>query len=114
MHLLGFVVDSLKGANSSPEWRAWWDSFDNRHLVDFFEASLLLVEPMPAKWRENCALMPGGGWVFADGAGDYVLAIPDDNGFCFSPGEPTEFWKVIGFELKPLTVAVEGTESGAC
>lgn len=113
-HLLGFVVQSLKDANTSTEWRAWWDTFDNREVIDFWEAYLYLADPMPAQWHDDCALLVGGGWVFADGAGDYVLAIPDDNGVCFRPGEPTEFWKELGFELKPLSVAVEGSESAAC
>jgi len=112
--LIGFVVDDLGGANSSADWRAWWSSFDNRDVLEFWQAYIFLAEPMPDSWHDDGALLVGGGWVFADGAGDYVLTIPDDNGFCFRLGEPTEFWKEIGFELKPLSVAVEGSESAAC
>ena len=104
--LLGFKVDSLERANTSPEWRAWWDTFINRDLLDFWEAYLFLADPMPPEWRDDCALLVGGGWVFGDGTGDFVLAIPDDNGFCFRPGEPTEFWRGIGFQLAKMDVAV--------
>lgn len=103
--LLGFVVQSLKDANTSAEWRAWWDTFDNREVIDFWEASLYLADPMPTQWNDDCAALIGG-WVFADGAGDYLLAIPDDNGHCFRPGEPTEFWRGLGFELTQLGVSV--------
>ena len=104
--LLGFVVDVLEQANSTPDWRAWWESFDNRHLWDFWQGHIFLAEPMPADWNNDGALLVGGGSVFTDKAGDYLLALPDENGYCFRPGEPTEFWKEIGFELTLMDVSV--------
>jgi len=113
-HLLGFVVDDLERANSSSDWRAWWSSFDNRDVLEFWQAYIFLAEQMPDNWHDDCALLVVNAPIFSDNTGDYLLVIPDHNGFCYRPGEPTEFWKEIGFELRPLSVAVEGTESAAC
>jgi hypothetical protein len=104
--LLGFSVDALEQANTAPDWRAWWESFDNRHIWDFWQAYIFLVESMPSDWHDDGALLVGGGDVLTDRAGDYLLALPDYNGYCFSPNEPTEFWKEIGFELAQLDLAV--------
>lgn len=104
--LLGFMVDSLEHANTSPEWRAWWDTFDNREILDFWQAYLFLSDPMPADWHDDGALLVGGGWVFRNEA-EFILAIPDENGYCFRPGEPTEFWRGLGFELSRLDVTLQ-------
>jgi len=102
--LVGFAVQSLEHANSSTEWRAWWDSFDNRILEEFFEALLFFTETIPTDWHHDCALLVGG-WVYSDGAGDFALGIPDENGYCFKPSEPTQFWTDIGFEVARCTVS---------
>jgi hypothetical protein len=105
-NLLGFAVDVLERVTRSADWQAWWETFDNRHLWDFWQAHIFLADPVPADWDDDGALLVGGGWVFDDGAGDYLLAIPDHNGFCFRPGEPTQFWRGLGFELAELNVSV--------
>jgi len=105
--LLGFMMDSLDRACDGVAWRAWWDSFGNRELIDFWQAYVFLGEPMPEQWHDDGALLVGGGWVFGDGAGDYLLAIPDCNNVSFRPGEPTEFWRRLGFKL----AQVEARES---
>ncbi len=102
--LVGFAVQSMEDANSSAEWRAWWDSFDNRTIDDFFEAFVFLTETVPVNWQDDCALLVGGS-VYSDGAGDFVLAVPDENGRCFKRGEPTQFWTDIGFEVARCAVS---------
>lgn len=109
--LLGFKVDSLEQVSKDTSWRTWWDSFDNRELTDFWEAYVFLAEPMPEDWHDDGALLILGGWVFGDGAGDYLLAIPDCNGYCFRPNEPTVFWTDLGFELRQVEVEEGGQKS---
>jgi hypothetical protein len=104
--LLGFVVDPLEGASAEPSWRTWWDNFENREIYDFWQAHLFLANPMPAKWDEDGAFLVGGGEVLSDGRGEYVLVLPDYNGHCFRPGEPTEFWRGFGFEFSQLDISV--------
>jgi len=105
--LVGLVLDALENATTAPGWREWWDTFENRHLEDFWEAYLFLAEPMPAKWHHDCALLVTGGSIFADDAGDFILAIPDLNGFCFQPNQPTAFWTNFGFGLSKIEVKQE-------
>lgn len=109
--LLGFMVDSLEQVCDAVAWRAWWDSFENRELIDFWQAYVFLAQPMPEHWHDDGALIVGGGWVFGDGAGDYLLAIPDYNGITFRPDEPTVFWTDLGFDLSQLEIKEEGVKS---
>jgi hypothetical protein len=109
--LLGFMVDSLDRVSSAAPWRAWWDSFDNRHLIDFWQAYIFLAEPMPGDWHDDGALLVLGGWVSGDGTGEYLLAIPDCNGYCFRPNEPTVFWTDLGFELTASAITEDGQKS---
>jgi hypothetical protein len=109
--LIGFVVDRLENATASSGWREWWNTFDNRHLEDFWEAYLFLADPMPTDWHHDCALLVTGGCVLADGAGDFVIVLPDHNGFCFSPNEPVFFWTDLGFELRDLEIREDGRGS---
>lgn len=97
--LLGFSLDSLEAVSNSPEWKLWWDSFDNRTLVDFWQATIFLADPLPANWRDDGALLVVGGQVFSDQHGEYILVLPDENGYQFHFGKPTSFWRKLGFEL---------------
>lgn len=103
--LVGFTIDSLEKANSSPQWRAWWDSFDNREMIDFFEASIFLADPMPADCHNDCSLLIGG-WVYEDGKGNFALAIPDENGISYRPNEFNQFWLGFGFDAAHCDVTV--------
>ena len=105
--LVGFVVESLKDASPLPEWRAWWEAFANREVVDFWQAYLFLANPMPAQWREDCALLVGG-WFYTDGSGEFAIGIPDMNGHAFEEGKPSKFWSEIRFELDRRSVATAG------
>lgn len=102
--LVGFAIGSLAAANHSAAWRSWWEAFDNRELIDFSEASVFLADPMPKDYHNDCSLLIGG-WVCNDGAGEFALVIPDDNGFCFEANQPHEFWKGIGFDLASVEVS---------
>src|SRR5262245_42935911 len=62
--LLGFRVDDVERANTSPEWRVWWDTFVNREEHDFWAAYIYLADPMPEDWDDDCALLVGSAWVF--------------------------------------------------
>ncbi len=69
-----------------------------------------MADPLPVDWHQDCALLIGGR-VFRDGKGDFVFAIPDYNGHCFSPNQPTAFWTDIGFELSELEIKEEDQRS---
>jgi len=101
--LVGFVVDSVDRANSTGQWRAWWDSFDNRELIEFYLGYLLLADPMPKDYHEDGALLVGGD-IYSEGRGEFALAIPDKNGMCFQTAEPVEFWNGLGFELAQVDI----------
>ncbi len=109
--LAGFVVDALENATTAPGWREWWNTFENRHLEDFWEGYLFLAEPMPTEWHHDCALLATGGGILADDAGDFVLTIPDLSGFAFQANEPTVFWTGLGFELGQVEVREKGQDS---
>ncbi|MBC8097524.1 MAG: hypothetical protein H7Y43_17100 [Akkermansiaceae bacterium] len=102
--LLGFVVDGLSAVDSSEAWRLWWDRFENREITDFWEAYLLLAKEMPSKWKHDCAQIVVGGQVYSDGAGEYVLAIPDYNGVAFNSNQPVQFWSKVGFEFRDTAI----------
>lgn len=109
--LLGFMVDSLDDVSRDAAWQIWWNSFDNRELIDFWQAYIFLADPMPEEWHDDCALLVLGGWVFSDGAGDYLLAIPDCNGITLGHDDPTIFWRDLGFGLTDLQVREEDQKS---
>lgn len=105
--LVGFVVDLLEDASTTLGWEEWWNTLGNRYVGFFGEAHLFLAEPLAEEWHSDwhhdCAFHVGGS-IFADGSGDFVLLIPDNNGCCFRPNEPTVFWSEIGFHLAELHI----------
>ena len=99
-NLLGFNVDGLEEVTADPSWKEWWSTFDNRDLEDFWQAYLFLSEQRPTDWFPDGALLVGGGAAFSDGAGDYVLVLPDAKVRAADEGHPDQFWKQIAFQLE--------------
>ena len=97
--LIGFSVDGIDQITAEKSWKQWWDTFDNRELEDFWQVDLFLTQERRKDWFPDGAFLVGGGAVFTDQEGEYLLLLPNEQAEASANAKGREFWREIAFEL---------------
>jgi hypothetical protein len=98
--LLGFQLDFLDLPPDAAPWWRWVESCQNCSLKDN-EFVALFADALPDEYYPDSASIIGGD-VYHDGAGDFIVVIPDMNEWKTPERDWGKMWNSIGFDLVEL------------